>query len=262
MSLCLYSWLCQDAELPCWCRVARCVARRSPLMPKAFCELGFLVFNGFKVKNWKKQKKKAGGKEAFLADPKVKCNFFFNKTPSLWLSYCSKHRKNCIFAVNKSEVTQFNAWMKQTLGSMFTQGKAISHEISLVICSFITLNPQTLMCKGKIPSDFCDGPTTSNLVLWPRKQRKAQSFWQKNPSSSPCRASSGIWARHNLLLFLDHQICQREQERAKWENQRLALCCCQRHPIHSGDSQGDTTSPKSHQLQGQPYTSWWNTLCC
>lgn len=61
--------------------------------------------------------------------------------------------------------------MKQTLGSMFTQGKAISHEMSLVICSFITLNPQTLMCKGKIPSDVGDGPTTTNLLLWPSKQR-------------------------------------------------------------------------------------------
>lgn len=76
-------------------------------MPKALCELGFLLFSGFKGKNWKKRK--AGGKEAFLADPKVKCNFFFTKTPSVWLSYCSTHRKICIFAVNNSEVTQFNA---------------------------------------------------------------------------------------------------------------------------------------------------------
>lgn len=141
---------------------------------------------------WKTGKRrKADGKETFLADPKVKCNFFFTKTPSLWLSYCSKYRKICIFAVNMSEVTQFNAWMKQTLGSMLTQGKTISHEISLVICSFITLNPQTLMCKGKIPSDFWDGPTTSNLVLWPSKQRTCTVILEKRAKFFPMQSS--IW---------------------------------------------------------------------
>lgn len=40
-----------------------------------------------------KKGRKAGGKETLLADPKAKCNFFFTKTPSLWLGYCSKHRK-------------------------------------------------------------------------------------------------------------------------------------------------------------------------
>lgn len=199
MSLRLHTWLCQDAELPCCCRVAWCVARRNPLMQKALCELGFLVFSGSKKKNWKKRK--AGGKEAFLADPKVKCNFFFTKTPSVWLSYCSKHRKIGIFAVNNSEVTQFNAWMKQNLGSMFTQGRAISHEISLVICSFITLNPQTLMCKGKIASDFWDGPTTSNLLLWPSKQRTCTGILGKRAKFFPMQRSIQHLSKTQLTTF-------------------------------------------------------------
>lgn len=63
-------------------------------MPKALCELGLLVSNGFKGKNKKKKReRKAGGKETLLADPKEKCNFFFTKPLSLWLGYCSKHRK-------------------------------------------------------------------------------------------------------------------------------------------------------------------------
>lgn len=152
MSLHLHTWLCQDAELPCCCRVAWCVARRTPLIPKALCEVGLLVFNGFKGKNWKKKKRKAGGKEGFLADPKMKCNFFFTKVPSVWLSYCSKHRKNWISAVNNSEVTQFNAWVKQTLESTFSQGKATSPETSLVICSFII--PKLWCAKAKSPLIF------------------------------------------------------------------------------------------------------------
>lgn len=67
--------------------------------------------------------------------------------------------------------------------------KEISHEISLVICSFITLNLQTLMCKGKIPSYFWDGPTTSNLLLWPSKQRTCTGILGKRAKFFPMQSS-------------------------------------------------------------------------